>query len=103
MHRPLRSLAFGSWALLGALTAWSGCSEDRWDCHDICKTVQECLRVDVDLSACTGACIDYATLSTGAEARVEACNDCLDVLDVNSCNNPSSCEGLCDFVVAPVE
>jgi len=89
------------WIVMVAVaTLGIGCSEERFDCRDICETVQACVAVDVDVSDCTDLCTQYAFSSSAAEVQAENCNDCL---DVNACGLAAVCDNVCSFVIAPID
>lgn len=100
MRTLMRSIVSCALPLLCALALLGGCSEERWDCRDICQTVQACVIVDIDVSDCTDLCTSYAFTNDATEVQAEACNDCL---DVNACVGADFCSDVCSFVIAPID
>jgi hypothetical protein len=86
--------------IVSATALVAGCSEERYDCRDICDTVQACMAVNIDVSECTNLCTSYAFSGEAAEAQAEACNECL---DSTACGGAQVCENACGFVIAPID
>lgn len=75
MKRALILLA-GTFALLSA----AGCESvsNTITCADVCNRYQECFDEDYDVSGCTDRCEAEASADEEKEAKLEACEQCID-------------------------
>ncbi len=58
------------------------------------------MNVDIDVGDCTDLCTSYSFTNDATRAQAEACNDCLDSFQ---CSGATACEGVCNFVVTPID
>ena len=66
------------------------------DCYSVCDRYSECFDADFDVEGCTDRCEDEADASESREARLEACDNCIDDKSCTSAtfNCATECAGI---------
>jgi hypothetical protein len=88
--------------LVTGTIAWltaAGCEsvENTISCADVCNRYQECFDDDYDVSGCTDRCEDEASADEEKEAKLEACDECIE--DRSCASAVFSCTTECAGVI----
>jgi hypothetical protein len=88
--------------VLGSL-GFVGCSEavdeitNTVNCRSVCERYSECIDSDYDVDGCTDRCEGEADASEDREAKLEACENCID--DRSCATATFACAAECGGIV----
>ena len=52
--------------------------QDQVTCHDVCQRYADCFDSGYNVDSCTNRCTDDATADDEKDAKLDACNACMD-------------------------